>query len=131
MNLGTPLGVGFLPKRESVRPKDWNGSPVVDEICSVSECIVPGPRDRIQKWLHNEFGLYPSVASALQVIESGSNYEIYGYRIYPWRFDEGNVTPWSPPVALQLDLTDFGLLGYDTVYASSGAQPECSPLSCN
>lgn len=131
MVLPDPVGVGFFPKRTQPRPERLKAG-VVQEICSVSECISTGPPDWIQKWRHNDLGFYDNEPLAEQVVgPDREGFEMYAYKIYPLQFDDGRVEPWNVPVQLDLDLTEFESLGFDLVSRSTADTFECSALSCN
>jgi hypothetical protein len=58
--------------------------------------------------------------------------DVYAYKVYPLRFDAGEVQPWKVQTRVtELDLAGFAFLGFDIVSRSSDASFECSPLSCN
>jgi hypothetical protein len=97
----------------------------------LGECISAGPKDWIQKWVHNNLGFFDSETLALQVVtEDSETFDLYAYRMYPLEFDEGAVRPWQPPVgAVHLDLTAYEFLGFDVTSRSAGSNCECSPLS--
>src|SRR4051812_21288620 len=91
------LFLGFLRKRVAPRP-EWLRCPGVEVIASVSECISAGPAERIDRWLHNEVGLYATEATALSVIPPGQEgaYTPFAYRALPVCFREGEEHPWDP-----------------------------------
>ena len=131
MTLPEPVGLGYFPKRTHARP-EWLKASAVQEICSVSQCISPGPDDWIQKWLHNELGFYDTTELAWKVIgRDEAGFEMFAYQAYPLQFDEGAVQPWLVPVRVELDLSGFVFLGLDLVSRSSETHFECSALSCN
>lgn len=132
MKIPTPVDVGYFAKVTRDRP-EWLEAPVVEEVCSVSECISAGPENWILKWLHNGLGFFDSETLALQVVTTDRDaFNLYAYRIVPLEFDEGVVRPWQPPVgSIDLDLGDYESLGCDIASRSAGCNFECSPLSCN
>jgi hypothetical protein len=105
---------------------------MVDEICSVSNCISSGPADWIQKWLHNTLGFFDTEALAWQVVsDERAGFRMYAYEAFPIQFDEGRAMPWSVPVRVTLDLGDYTFLGYDAVSRTGDYNFDCSALSCN
>ena len=131
MTLPEPVGAGFFPKRTQRRP-EWLHATIVEEVCSVSECISAGPKDWIENWLHNALGFYDSESLAWQVVgPDRAGFHMYGLRIYPLQFDHGAMRPWVSPVQLDLDLAEFDLLGLDVVSRSVADNFECSAMSCN
>jgi len=132
MTLPTPIDVGYFPKTTKTS-SDWLKAPVVEEICSVSECISPGPREWILKWRHNDLGFFDTEAVALLVAgDDRAMFDLYAYRVYPLELDNGVARPWRPPIGpLALDLRDYEFLGHDIASRSAGRHCECSPLSCN
>lgn len=91
MTFPEPVGIGYFPKRTQARP-EWLKASAVQEICSVSQCISPGPEAWIQKWLHNELGFYDSTELAWKAVgPDGAGFEMYAYKAFPLQFDEGTV----------------------------------------
>jgi hypothetical protein len=129
-----PILIGYFPKHILPRP-DWLKAPHVLDICSVSECMSPGPKDWISLWRHNDMFLYDSEESARSVARDRSEngpFEILAYRIVPTLFNNGHPEPFALPALGVQELSgDFQLLGFDIVSRSMGACFECSPLSCN
>jgi hypothetical protein len=127
----TPILIGFFPK-ETWRPHEGHFAPVVEEICSVSECISEGPEGWRSKWKHNDaWGLFDTIDAAWSVVEeNGREFEIYAYKLFPVVFDSRGATP-IPVAAVKADIEGFEFIGYDMASNSSGAGFECSPLSCN
>ena len=68
----------------------------------------------------------------LKKTDDKDNYDIYAYKQYPIRVQDGEVMSEtiSPPNVEPLDKS-FMFLGYDAVSNSVGSGFECSPLSCN
>jgi hypothetical protein len=127
---------GFFPKLVAPRP-DWLKVASVVEICSVSECVSPGPPDWIKQWLHNSWGWFNCMKDALRVVPPAERgkYRLFAYRLHSdfWRdgapvqvIVPSDVTPEPTP-------RTFRSLGFDA--ANSNAVGvlglECSPLSCN
>ncbi len=126
--------IGYFPKRIVPRP-DWLNAPAVADVCSVSECMSPGPEDWISYWRHNEIWVYDTAETASSLITDRADralFALLAYRILPLKFDVGNVKPLAVP---RLDVqelpADFTFLGFDIVSRSQEAGFECSPLSCN
>jgi hypothetical protein len=126
------LFAGYFPKRIALR-HDWLKAPDVREIWSVSGCISKGPPDWMDKWVHNDVGLFDTRDLARSVLsdEEGRAFTIVGYRVWDRMFDQGQE------VALPVDLprlpgpdAGFVTVGFDAVVRSQFLF-ECSPLSCN
>ncbi len=123
--------IGFFPKITRLGASVVSDAQV-DEICSVSECISPGPPGWIEHWVHNEWGLFDTEGLARRIIPNeGTGYDLYAYELAPYRCDGDFLEPL--PVQSQADgiPEDYELLGYDIVSRSDGAFFEHSPLSCN
>jgi hypothetical protein len=130
-----PKCVGYFPKKtekvENLGPgrKEWEG---IKEICSVSECISEGPDGWIDHWKHNELCFYNSESIALEIIpDDDAKYDIYAYKIFPIRFNNGKIEAYKPPFEIKCDIEDYVFLGYDIVSKTNGSGFDCSPLSCN
>jgi hypothetical protein len=127
------LFAGYFPKRIALRD-DWLKAPNVREIWSVSDCISKGPRDWVDKWVHNDVGLFDTRDLAMSVLPEGeaSAFTIVGYRVWDRMFDQGHeVALWADLPALQGPDADFVTVGFDAVARSQNASFEHSPLSCN
>ena len=126
------LFAGYFPKKIAKRD-DWLKAPHVNEIWSVSECISKGPTDWINKWLHNDLGLFDTVALAEAVIppEERAETRVLAYRIWDRMFDAGQDVE-APLVVKDLPGPEgrFVPVGFDAVGRSHGSF-DCSPLSCN
>ena len=125
--------IGYFPKKVAARPESLR-VPRVEEICSVSECISPGPKGWVEKWLHNEMWLFDTEALALQVVpdDARSDFTLFAYKMLPALFDKGTGAEFRiPRIAVEPLPQDYAMLGYDAVSRSSGNKFECSPLSCN
>ncbi len=129
-----PSLIGYFPKRRQPVP-DWFQNATIRQICSVSECIVPGPTDWIAKWRHNALFLFdsPTLARSVLRAEELDDFDVFEYRAFPFRFDRHVRTPWDLSVVApeQLAHDCLTILGYDLVSRSTDSAFECSPLSCN
>lgn len=143
-----PVLIGYFPKRIMLAADlDWFAAkaPHLVDICSVSECISPGPPEWIGQWLHNAHWVFSSPQRATRVLpaESPERYEVLAYRSLPVYFDEGKqreldlsnrAVIYSPTDDDPLEpLPDsFESLGFDAVIWENGCSSfGCSPLSCN
>lgn len=132
MKLKSAQFVGFFPKKTAVRPDGFN-NPVIEEICSVSECISEGPVGWVKKWKHNELGFFNSEKIAREIIgQNPEVFDLYAYKMFPLEFNHGNVSAYSISVQLSWEFPDYEFLGYDCISRSTGSSFfECSALSCN
>jgi hypothetical protein len=127
---------GYFPKIVVARP-DWLADVRVDEICSVSSCVSSGPDGWIDKWLHNSFGWFNTIADAWAVVptEQVAEYRLFAYRLGPVSYHRGEPRPIESPTDVHPEpLPDaFVSRGFDTFNKSSVGVLgfECSPLSCN
>jgi hypothetical protein len=124
--------IGYFPKRRTPAPEQLRAAGV-EEICSVSECLAPGPKDWVEAWLHNAHGCFNNPDDARRVIgEETGEFQILAYRLLPLRFRKGHAEPIevSPPEITPLP-PGFRSLGFDVVSRSVSDGFECSPLSCN
>lgn len=123
--------IGFFPKRPTPAAEGYH-LPGVSEIASVSQCIAQGPLGWVERWAHNEFGLYDREALALETAGNSSReYRLYGYASFPLRWGSTGLEPAVLPPAAAPIPADYRFLGYDIVTRSAGSSFECSPLSCN
>lgn len=126
--------IGYFPKRRTPAPEGLQAAGV-DEICSVSECLAPGPEGWVEAWLHNAFGCYDSPDAAEHVAgDAEGEYEVFAYRLLPLRFSDGQAEPIGvAPAGISPLSPNFQSLGFDVVSKSlaQGLGFECSPLSCN
>lgn len=126
------LFAGYFPKRIALRD-DWLKAPNVREIWSVSDCMSKGPRNWIDKWIHNDVGLFDTRDLATSVLPEGeaSTFTIVGYRVWDRMFDQGHEVELRVDVPTLLGPDpDFVTVGFDAVARSQGFF-DCSPLSCN
>ena len=132
----TLVDAGYFPKRVMPRP-DWLQAPIVREVCSISECVSPGPPDWIGHWRHNALGWYDTLEGARAVVpaEEAAQYRLFAYRLLPEVFTATARGPWRWPDAARVQsiVSDFQPIGFDVASRSSGdvLSFECSPLSCN
>lgn len=85
--------IGFFPKQRTPAPEELQAAGV-DEICSVSECIAPGPEDWVEAWLHNSFGCFNSPDDARRVAgDAAGDFQILAYRLLPLGFRSGVTEP--------------------------------------
>ena len=130
------LDAGFFVKRVVPRPEGLHASGV-REICSVSECISPGPEHWIDRWLHNELGWFNRMSDAMSVIPQGQDaaYRLFAYRLHPEIFRLGGRVPFVLPSDVRPEPIpkEFRRVGFDSASKSmeSVLGLECSPLSCN
>ena len=113
---------------------DWLKPEVVEEVCSVANCVSPGPDGWINHWRHNEMRLFDTPDLALSVVPEADRNEldIYAYQMFPVRFVMGHQEPFAIPELPTAPLPDsFQFLGFDVVSFSLEGGFEHSPLSCN
>lgn len=126
--------IGYFPKKRQPVP-DWFKNAAVTQVCSVSECIVPGPEDWIHQWRHNDLFLFdsPEITQSVLPADSIAGFDIYEYRAFPFRIDRKVCKPWDLSVVspAMVDSERLEVLGFDMVSRSKGSSFECSPLSCN
>lgn len=129
-----PTLIGYFPKQVRPRP-EWLKVERVKEVCSVSECISPGPDGWINRWAHNDLWHYDDEQAAWSVVPGGQSnrdFRLFAYRLFPVQFDAGEQQPFTiPPLGTSPLSTGYRRLGYDVVSRSWGSTFECSPLSCN
>jgi hypothetical protein len=130
------IDAGYFAKRILPRP-DYIASPRVREICSVSNCISPGPDDWLESWRHNELGWFNSISDALRVVprDTVEQFRLFAYRVAP-QVHRGGArldTALPPDVYPEPIPPDFLVRGFDAVSKSFDGTIgfECSPLSCN
>jgi hypothetical protein len=129
-----PTLIGYFPKQVRTRPEGLKAEQV-QEVCSVSECISPGPPDWIDRWAHNDLWVFNDEQAAWGVVPGGGanpDYRLFAYRLFPVEFDGGEQRPFAiPPLSVQPLPGGYRRVGYDVVSRSCGSSFECSPLSCN
>ncbi len=128
----TPTLIGYFPKKRLPTPERLSGT-AAEEVCSISECLAPGPPDWIEHWIHNDWGYFNSVADALSVVPGdGSEYQILALALLPQRFVNGDSAAMEIQAPQVEALPDsFVPLGFDVASKSESVTFECSPLSCN
>jgi hypothetical protein len=139
MNIPSPIFVGYFPKITAQRNdlktnkgEIWLKNEIVEEICSVSECISKGPDGWIDEWKHNDLGFYDTEESALSVCqEDQEKYDLYAYKLYTVKFIEGNTVDFKVDSSAKEHLNSYKFIGYDVVSKSESDFFECSVLSCN
>jgi hypothetical protein len=130
------IDAGYFPKLIARRP-EWLKAAAVVEVCSVSECVSPGPPDWIQHWLHNWLGWFNNVGDVLRVLptEGREKYRLFAYRLHPEFWRDGTAIPVVIPEDVTPDPVPgtFRSLGFDIANHSMAdvLGLECSPLSCN
>lgn len=129
-----PTLIGYFPKRVVAAP-DWLQAEGVKEVCSVSECVSPGPEGWIDGWAHNEMWAFDDEQAAWGVVPGGRSnpdYRMFAYRLFPVEFDGGEQRPFAIPSLGVRPLADhYRRLGDDVVSRTCGSTFECAPLSCN
>ncbi len=138
----TPILVGYFPRR-TLRRADAGeaGFPApgpVEEVASVSRCL-SRPADAELDTYDPEsapLGGFADVESARVAVPEADRdaFDLYAYRVYPLRFEDGQVTRLDlPPRAVAPMPGTFVRLGFDAVEVPGGDVVGfgCSPLSCN
>jgi hypothetical protein len=131
MKIAEPILIGFSLKNTVKRPL-WLKNEGVEEICSVSEHISERPDNWIDNWPLNKFGFCSSEDITRSINTSETNqFDLYAYKLFPFKFDDGEITEFEIPIHISANLIDFQLLGYDIANRTAGSQFDCSALSCN
>lgn len=126
-----PVFIGFFPKMTNPAP-DWLTNKNVKEVCSVSNCISEGPEGWLEVARLNAFGFFETEEAARKVAGSERRkFEVYAYRLFPFRSIAGKLENVEIPVAQGILPEDYCFLGHDVVTRSESQFFECSPLSCN
>ena len=84
------IPIGYFPKRIVPRP-EWLKAPGVLDICSVSECISPGPENWINHWRHNDMWMYDTEEIARSIVgerHENTVVDMFAYRIMPRLFEQ-------------------------------------------
>ena len=130
--------VGYLPRMimeksglKSESGEIWLSNPIVEEICSISDCIsVIANGDDI--WKRNELGFYDSEEMAINIVpKTIPTYELFGYKLFPFQFDKGKCIEYQFGSKAIENLSQYTSIGFDVISKSSSSFFECSPLSCN
>jgi hypothetical protein len=127
-----------MAKRVSLTP-EWLKASGVSDIYSVSSCVSDDFGDYIQFWKHNEYGFFNSPADILGVAAAAgielAGTSLFYYDVHPEEFDGETWVGFErgeAAAAIQIIAPKKSHLeGFDVVTFSCGANPECSPLSCN
>jgi hypothetical protein len=156
--------VGYFPKQRSTRshralrypdqredsffgnpcsegPVPFFGNPCserVEEICSVSDCIVPGPDRWRDQGKHNFHDMYdtPELAWSVVPVEARADFELFAYQLLLLEFAEGREESmedyWELSEVSVAPMTrSFVRLGWDAVVGGNHVGFGCSPMSCN
>jgi hypothetical protein len=108
-----PVLMGYFPKRRTPAPKELRAAGA-EEICSVSECLAPGPKDWIEAWLHNAHGCFNSTDDAQRVAGNApGDYQLLAYRLLPLRFRKGHAEP--------IDVSPSGVVPLPAGFSASGS----------
>lgn len=127
---------GYFLKRVARRPACVNAAGV-KEVCSVSDCISSSPDGWLQRWRHNGFGWFNSIADAMSVVPTAerSLYRLFAYRVDPFVYRQGLRADFVVPSDVHPDPIGPAFIerGFDAANKSleSVLGLECSPLSCN
>src|SRR5438552_1623291 len=118
-----PTLIGYFPKQVATRP-DWLNTGRVKAVCSVSQCVSPGPEGWIDRWAHNPMWAFDDEQTAWGVVPGGPQnpgYQMFAYRLFPVQFDGGKQRPFViPPLAVRPLPDGYRRLGYDVVSRSCG-----------
>lgn len=128
------LDGGFAARRVAAAPalEAFRG---VEAVCSVSNCISQPADERIEPWLHNDFGWFNAMPDALQRVPDEVLPRLFAYRVHDEIFRKGHALPLEKPDNVSPDPipATFATLGFDAVSRSTSTTLgfDCSPLSCN
>jgi hypothetical protein len=126
--------IGYFPKKTKLIP-EWLKAGNVEMVCSASTCISEEPEGWINHWKHNECFLYNTIGDARSILDKlndKNGYDIYAFKKYPIRLENGSsAEEIIPSVSVEPLNENFEFLGYDAVSMSMSPIFECSPLSCN
>jgi hypothetical protein len=133
------IPIGYLAKRIQQRP-DWLKSDRILDVYSVSNHVSRDFDDYIPYWKHNGYWLFDSPEIIIQLSVNHSidlkGSSLFYYEAYDQEYDSSqalwrSVRPEdSLPTNVMVPKQKV-LEGYDVATYSTGACPECSPLSCN
>lgn len=133
MKIPEAVLIGYFPKK-TMGKNEWFGSGPVEEVCSVSGCMSRAPENWINEWKHNAWGLYDSEDLAWEIVhDDPTAYDMYAYKLFPFRFDGGAASTVSVDSTADARLADYDFLGYDPISREEAFTFEFghSPLSCN
>ena len=131
--------IGYLYKRVERRP-DWLKASHVTDVYALSGCVSRNFADYINYWKHNGFWLFdtPAMIKALAAEHSIplDGTQLFYYEAYELEYDDEQREwlQYEPESELGVNVVapkTKTLEGFDVVSFSTGASPECSPLSCN
>lgn len=144
----TPAAVflGFCAKARAVpewfRDQPWAGH--IDEIASISDCLVARPAGWIERWDFNRASCWNTEAAAVECIPRDADphdFQLYAWRAVPQIFrgrrDPQRLNPTEmfltdlPDLPAEPDLSAYQPAGYDIVQYSDYLGHGCSPLTCN
>jgi hypothetical protein len=132
------IPAGYMLKT-AIPPPEWfspESAGRVDEVCSLSNCVVTDFTDAFQTWRHNGWWLYDSPVVIDEVVREQAietqGMSLFYYELYEqeladdgWRAFEPNGFP-IDVVAPKVKT----LIGFDVTTHFVLQGPECSPLSC-
>ena len=85
--------VGYLPKNTQ-RPPTWSGPAHVQELCSVSNCIVAPPPGWIEQWCHNRLGFCDTQDQAVDLVPPGDpSFRILAFFLWERCFTREGAEP--------------------------------------
>jgi hypothetical protein len=133
------IPAGYMLKT-AIPPPEWfspESAGRVEEVCSLSNCVVTDFTDAFQTWRHNGWWLYDSPVVIDEVVREQAietqGMSLFYYELYEqeladdgWRAFEPNGFP-IDVVAPKVKT----LIGFDVTTHFVLQGPECSPLSCN
>jgi hypothetical protein len=133
------IPIGYMHKRIASRPA-WIKAASVNDIYSLSGCILENFADYINFWRHNGYWLFDSSEIIAEVAADHSisleGLSLFYYEAYEKQFDSEDAT-WKaffPEKAFETDIKapkSKTLQGFDITTFFLQTSPECSPLSCN
>jgi hypothetical protein len=133
------IPAGYMAKRIFSEP-DCVRTLGVEDVYSVSGCMVRHFADYINFWKHNGYWLFDSPETirglALENAIDISGTIFFYYEVYCLEFseDDHEWRKFSPNSSFVTNVAvpeEKSLEGFDVVTFSVGTGPECSPLSCN
>ncbi len=133
------IPAGYMAKHIGTKP-DWLKADNVIDIYSVGDCISKDFTDYIDYWKHNGFWFFDSPQVIKKLSEENSisldGTTLFYYEVYRLEYhaDDPSWREFKPEhnIPVQVDIPEIKTLaGFDVVTFSTGAMPDCSPLSCN